>query len=101
LNKGLYAKFKVGDSFCFTFFEKKQWVAITERKVFKDVKSALQQYDLSIVLPNCKTINEAITIYNSFPGYEKHLSRQRQDNLVALRFTLISDPRVIPTEQKR
>jgi ASC-1-like (ASCH) protein len=92
LNTGQFKKFKVGDSFHFVSFQLKQWVKITARHVFPDVKTALQHLSLARMLPDCVSIDEAVKEYNTFPNYQHFLSQQNPKALVAFEFTLIPDP---------
>lgn len=44
---------------------------ILERKEYKNFEEAIKSVDLEQLLPGVKTVEEAIELYHSFPGYKE------------------------------
>lgn len=58
---------------------------ITELSYFNNFKDAIEEVGVKKVLPNAKSVKDAVNIYNSFPGYEEN---SKKYGVLRMRFLL-------------
>ena len=58
---------------------------ITELSYYNNFKEAIEEVGVKKVLPNAKSLKDAVEIYNSFPGYKEN---SKKYGVLRVRFLL-------------
>jgi|GEM_PF-2460267 len=102
INSGQFKEIRVGQKITFCnqnsrSSQKEAKCEVIGKRIYKSFDEMLKIEGLNKCLPNAKTLDEGICIYNSLPGFKE---RAQRSGVVALEIALIEDKKIEIKEPK-
>lgn len=93
INSGQFLQMRVGENVVFCNQAKKVNCRIDGKKVYGNFREMLEAEGLKNCLPNARSLDEGVAIYESLPGFVERAARH---GVVALKISVVDSPAAAP-----